>query len=113
MKKNNIKLLGIAVVIIAIILLINYVKSNGDHTEETYKCIAQNSILIVSKICGHCANQKALLGDYLDLFNLIDIQEHPEVWEQYDLIGVPTWVINNQTYPGVQSIDKLKQITGC
>ena len=27
--------------------------------------------------------------------------------------GYPTWIINNKQYPGVKSIEELKQLTGC
>jgi len=77
------------------------------------QCISNNSILIVSKTCGHCADQKRMLEPYLNYFTILYIDENPDLWETYDLIGVPTWIIDENTYPGVQQISKLKNLTGC
>ena len=113
MKKNILIVTILFVIIIAIILLINYVKANGNSDEKTMQCIAENSKLIVSPTCSACAYQKKILGDYYDHFEIISVSEHPEIWKQYKLRGVPTWIINQETYAGVQSIEKLKELTGC
>lgn len=110
-------LIILIVIVIGIIFLINYIKVNGNSNEKTIKCIAEKSKVIVSKTCSVCAYQKQILKknleNYEDYFEIIDITEYPEVWRQYDLKGVPTWIINGKTYPGFQSIRKLKGLTGC
>ena len=113
MKKDTLILVIIVVIVIAIIIGINYVKGNGNYSNETMQCIADNSILIVSKTCSHCENQRSILGDSEPLFNIIFIDEQPEVMDQYDLRAVPTWIINNEKITGVQSVEKLKELTGC
>lgn len=111
--KEMMFVVGLIVVIIGVIVGINYLKPNGDLDEETMQCIADNSKLIVSKTCGHCATQKDMLGEHLDKFDLLYVDENPGLWDEYNLKGVPTWVIGENTYSGVQSIDKLKELTGC
>jgi len=106
-------MVGLIVVVVLVITTIIYSKPTVDLDEKTMQCIADNSKLIVSKTCGHCANQKNILGEYLDKFDLLYVDENPGLWEEYNLKGVPTWVISENTYPGVQSIDKLKELTGC
>src|SRR3989344_5185110 len=113
MKKDTLILVIIVVIVIAIILGINYVKGNGNYSDETMQCIADNSILIVSKTCSHCADQRRILEDYESLFNIIFIDENTEVLEQYDITAVPTWIIDNEKITGVQSVEKLKELTGC
>lgn len=114
MKTKEITIFAVLVIlVIAIILIINYIKANGNHPDEIIKCIADNSILVVSKTCSHCINQKKILEPYLDYFNILEISEHPELNKEYNIIGVPTWIINNQTYAGGKSIEELKQLTGC
>jgi len=113
MRKDRIILITLMIVVIAIILGINYVRGNGNHDSKTIQCIADNSILIVSKTCSHCADQRRILGDSESLFNVISIDEHPEVLEQYEITAVPTWIINDNKVTGVQSIEKLKELTGC
>lgn len=113
MRKETIFLIATIVIIIAIIFTINYVKGNGNHNQETMQCIADNSILFVSKTCGHCATQKQILGDSLSLFQVYDIHDNSELAQQYNIIYIPTWIINNQKYESVYSISTLKELTGC
>ena len=118
-KKSISTFIILIAVVITIILFINYLKKddNSNASKEEMLCIAENSKLIVSVTCGHCTDQKKILKDnledYENYFELLEILENPELWEQYNLIGVPTWVINEKTYPGVKSIKKLKELTGC
>ena len=113
MKKETITIIILIIIIIAIIVIIYYIKANENQDDPTIKCIASKSKIIVSPTCSACAYQKQILGDYLNYFEILSITEHPELLEQYNLDGVPTWIINEEKYPGVQSIEKLKQITGC
>jgi len=100
-------------IVVGVIALIFYIKSNGNHDEQAIKCIAEKSKIIASKTCSACAYQNQILGDYLEYFELIYVDENPEILEQYHIDGVPTWIINEKKYPGVHNIAKLKEITGC
>ena len=112
MKKKEILILVLLIIpIVIIILSINYLKANGNHNDETMQCIAEKSKLIVSPTCGACASQKQILGDYLDDFELININQ--QIAEQYHINAVPTWIIDEQNYVGVKTIEQLKEITGC
>ena len=117
MKKNTIILLILVILVIGIISLIYYVKANGHHDNPTMMCIAENSKIIVSPTCSACAYQEKILKenmkDYENHFEIISISEHPKIGEQYNIRGVPTWIINEQTYAGARSIEELKQLTGC
>jgi len=112
-RKGNLMFIAIIVVVIVIIVIITMVRGNGSLDDETMQCIADNSLLIVSKTCSHCANQISILGDSKDLFNIVYIDENRSVLDEYGITGVPAWVINNEVYEGVRSIDKLKELTGC
>ena len=117
MEKNTIVLLILILIVIGIVSLIYYVKANGNHDNPTMRCIAQNSKLVVSPTCSACAYQKKILKEnlenYENYFEIISVTEHPELWAQYDLKGVPTWIINEQTYAGAKNIEQLKKLTGC
>lgn len=84
-----------------------------DLEEQTAQCIADNSKLYVSKTCTHCAAQKEILSEYIDKFNLIDCTESQQECIDNQITAVPTWIINNQQYIGVKSIEELKQLTQC
>jgi len=113
MKKDKIILAILIMTVIGIIITITLANQPKNTDEQTMQCIAENSKLIVSKTCGHCAHQKEILGDHLNKFTLLSVDENPGLYEEYNLIGVPTWIINENTYPGLKSIEQLKELTGC
>ena len=49
----------------------------------------------------------------IESFEVIDATTHPEILQEYNIPGVPSWIINNQIYIGVQDLKKLKEVTGC
>lgn len=113
MKKDNKIFIGIIIVVIIIISIIMFVRGNTDLDDVTAKCISENSILVVSKTCSHCAQQKRILGDHLETFNVNDITDSQELIDKYNIQVVPTWIINNKVHTGVKSINDLKELTGC
>ena len=115
-KKEILTIAFLVIIVLGIILLINYIKATGNaiqNEEEAIKCIAKNAKLVVSKTCSHCATQKEILGDYIDLFTLYEASESPEILQKYSITGVPTWIINEKAYTGVKTIEELKELTGC
>lgn len=112
-KRNTLVFVVLITIVISIVLLITYIKANGNSDEKTMKCIASKSLLIASRTCSACAYQKQILGDYYTYFKTIDVIDNPEVWEEYSLEGVPAWVIDEKTYPGVKTLKELKELTGC
>lgn len=113
-KKRNVIIMTLLVIlIIASIFVIFYFKGQINPEEDLMKCIAEKSQIYVSRTCSHCAEQKIILGDYVGLFNMTDCLEESEKCAALGIPGYPTWIINNQTYFGVQDIDELKEKTGC
>ncbi|MFA5174524.1 MAG: thioredoxin family protein [Candidatus Pacearchaeota archaeon] len=113
MKRETKTLLVLVLIVIAIIAIIYYVRGNNNSDEAIIKCIAKNSKVVISPTCSACAAQEKILGDYLNEFNLISIKDNPEILTQYNIKAVPTWIINNQTYTGVKTIDELADLTAC
>jgi len=112
-SKEIIIVVILAVIVISVIYAINYFKPNTELNEEIMQCIADNSILIVSKTCGHCANQKEILGPYLDKFDIQSVDDNPTLLNKYHLRGIPAWIINDKAYTGVKSVNELKELTNC
>lgn len=80
-------------------------------SEETAKCIGENSILYVQLGCHACETQENMFGDYKDYLETVDCWYEKELCNE--ITATPTWLINNQTYVGVQSIAQLQKLTGC
>jgi len=110
MKRNLlITLIIILLVIIIAIIIMNNRVSNTD--EQTAKCIGQNSILYTQLGCHACENQKKIFGENYKYLRVIDCFYEREKCD--GITGTPTWEISGQKIIGVQSIDKLKELTGC
>ena len=111
--KEVIIFITLIIIIIGIISTIYYVRANGNHDNPTMKCIAKNAKLFVSKTCGHCAAQKKDLGEYIEFFEIIDCTTNQEQCQENNILYVPTWVINNENHIGKQSVEQLRELTGC
>ena len=99
--------------LICILILISGCNNNPSIDKKTASCIAENSVVYISTGCSACAKQKNLFGDYYNDLNKIDCAITPEKCREAEITAVPTWIINNEKILGVQSIEELKQLTGC
>ena len=100
-------------IIIAVIILAYFLINNNspDIDEQTAKCIGENSVLYTQFGCHACKIQEDMFGENYQYLNVIDcFYERNKCSE---IQATPTWKINNQFYRGVQSIEKLKELTGC
>ena len=113
MKKETKVYLFLVVIIIVIIAIIMIIRANGEIDEEAIKCIADKSIVYVSRTCSACAAQKQILGNYTSYFNMIDCLSEMQKCIDAGINGYPTWFINGKKYEGVQSLEGLKKAAGC
>lgn len=109
--KNNIITLIIILSILLFSLYILTKPKENNTSEEVVKCIGQNSILYVQTGCPHCKTQENLFGENLKYIKIIDCWEQREKCIHID--ATPSWEINNELYRGIQSIEKLKELTNC
>ncbi len=112
-KQKNIWINVAIIIFLIIVVSIFLIKININVDEQTAKCIGENSILYTKVGCSHCETQKQMFGENYQFLTLVECSTDPELCLNANIEGTPTWKINNQLYPGVQSIDKLKQLTGC
>ena len=68
--------------------------------------------------CNHCAAQKEMFGKSFKYINYVECDARgenakPELCEQAGITGYPTWIINGETYKGVQQLETLASITNC
>ena len=80
---------------------------------DVAKCIGSNSQLYVQLGCHFCAEQEQIFGDSWKYLNVTDCYYNASLCNSLNIQGTPTWIVNGTKYLGVQSIDKLKQLTGC
>ena len=112
-RSNTTKKIVVGVIVIIAIIIIVYSlipKPNGID-KKTTECIAKNSVIYISTGCSACAYQEKLFGDNFKYLNTIDCAIDSD--QCSEITGVPTWIISGEKITGVQSIETLKQLTGC
>lgn len=101
-------------IIFILILVILISGCNGNSIDEKLtKCISEKSVIYISNGCIACAKQESLFGENFKELNVIDCAIESEKCREIDITKVPTWLINEKKYEGVQSIEELKELTGC
>ena len=115
MDSKSLKIYTLLVVaVILIIVAINYIKGDGNGTEEEIDCIAKNSLLFVKEGCSACAYQENLIGEEnLDKFDITDCAYEPEKCAEFEIEKVPTWIIDGEKYEGTHLVEEIKELTGC
>ena len=103
-------------IIIAIILFAIYIKNKpvSQSSEELVRCIGERAKLYSQIGCHYCVEQEELFGEnikYID--NFICNSDNWKTCQEIGIMGTPTLIINGQKYPGLKSIEKLKELTGC
>ncbi len=112
MKKSS--LITIFVILAVVVLAIWIItREHPNVDEETAKCIGENSVLYVREGCYACEIQEDMFGENSKHLNIIDCFYEREKCIEKGITATPTWEINSQFYKGVQSIEKLKELTGC
>ncbi|MBU2052737.1 MAG: hypothetical protein ABIJ14_02545 [Nanoarchaeota archaeon] len=110
MNKKNWWTIGIIIVV----LIFSYFTLTNDAPvtdEEVAKCLGDNSVLYTQLGCHACETQQEMFGDNYQFLNKIDC-----FYDKEKCVGIeatPTWLIDGEKYRGVQSVEKLKELTGC
>lgn len=109
MKKFLITIIIILGVIILSIIIIS--RPQPETPEEVAKCIGKNSKVYTQLGCHACETQKNMFGESYKYLNVIDCFYEKDKCSEIKY--TPTWIIKGGEYVGVQSIEKLKELTGC
>ncbi len=112
MKKGNLMTL---LIILAVIILAFWIlrKPSSQVDEQTAICIGQNSELYIKLGCSACRVQEEMFGNNFKYLNSTDCFYDVEKCINVGITATPTWIINDEKIVGVQSIEKLKELTGC
>jgi len=112
MKRKVINAITFLIIFGVVILATLLIKNKGGETsDEIAKCIGENSMLYTQLGCHACQAQEDLFGESYQYLNKIDCFYERE--KCAEITATPTWLINGEKYVGVQSIEKLKELTKC
>lgn len=93
-----------------------FVKTDGGNgtLDKFAKCISlKGATMYGAEWCPHCQEQKKMFGDSFKYVSYVECPENQVLCEQVGIEGYPTWIINGVKYPGAQSLETLKELTGC
>ncbi len=117
-KKNKILLMSVLVVLIIVVSFYSYrtitgnVIKVGEYDEFAKYLTEQGVKMYGTEWCPHCKNQKNLFGSSFQYIDYIDCDKNRNECSITGITGYPTWKINNQNYPGEQSLERLAQLSG-
>jgi hypothetical protein len=112
-KTKNLIITLIIIVAVIIIAFFALTKKTTSTDSATAQCIGSKSVLYVQLGCSHCKDQEDMFGKNVAYLTKIDCFYQRDKCTSENITGTPTWVIKGQYYVGVQTIEKLKELTGC
>ena len=63
--------------------------------------------------CPHCAEQKELFGESFKFVQYVNCDYESERCSEAGVTSIPAWLINGEKYVGVQSLEKLADLSEC
>jgi len=113
MKKSIIYTILIVIIALIVYTIINYNVKPGKY-DDFAKCLTEKgAVMAGTDWCSYCKKQKEAFGKsfkYIDYKNC----DFEKTWcDENGVEGYPTWVIDGETYSGVQSMERLGSLTGC
>lgn len=120
------KVIGVLVVIL-LVPIIGYFSFTAFVTKPTgpgefdgfAQCLTESGAVFYGAYwCHFCEQQKDMFGSSMKFVNYVECDPRgknaqPELCAENNIRGYPTWIIDGKSYTGVQSLDKLSELTGC
>ncbi len=87
--------------------------------DEFAQCLTERGAVFYGAYwCHFCAQQKDLLGSSMEFIKYVECDSkgknaQPELCAENNIRGYPTWIIDGKSYSGVQSLERLSELTDC
>lgn len=100
------------------ILFLSACQTGTRASPEFVSCLEEQNVKMYGAFwCGHCADQKALLGKVDTIYIECDARgknEQSELCIEKGIEGYPTFELGNGSFiSGVHTVEELSNITGC
>jgi glutaredoxin len=107
-------IIGIIVLVAVVLWTLIVYNTPSANYDNFAKCLAEKGAVIYgTEWCSHCKEQKSLFGSSFQYVNYVDCDKYKQKCEDVGLEGYPTWIINNESYPGTQSLQTMSSLTSC
>lgn len=89
-------------------------KSDFVSSESFAKCLTEKgAVMYGTDWCSHCNDQKDDFGDEFEYIDFVDCDVNKQACVEAGVTGYPTWIIDGESYPGRQELNRLASLTGC
>jgi len=107
--KRNIIIIAIIVLVAAYAIFSFFSNSNNPaYYDDFAKCLTEKGLVVYgAEWCTYTAGQKEMFGKSFQYVNYKDYAETTGV------TTTPTWELDGERYPKVQTIERLSEISGC
>ena len=90
------------------------IKEDETNIDRFAKCLSEKRIILfINEGCSYCAKQKEIFGNSIGYIDIVRCEEYGGSCTENEVDGVPTWLINEKKYVGVQSLERLSELSGC
>ena len=91
----------------------NVISGPGEY-DSFAQCLTDAGVVMYgTDWCSYCQRQKDLFGNSFRLIESVDCDRNRQECVVAGVTGFPTWKINGQLYPGLQSLERLSELTSC
>lgn len=102
---------------VAFVALLFWIASPSSSNEnETFaQCLTESGVKMYgTDWCQYCQQQKSMFGNKaFKLVDYVNCDFNQAECNEAGIQGYPTWIINGETYQGIQSLQTLSSLTGC
>lgn len=103
-------------IILGAFLIVYLTENISDYEKEKSlaSCLTEKgAVFYGSDSCGYCVKQKNLFEEDFLKINYVNCVINRDKCNQEGITAYPTWIINGNKYIGLQSLDKLSNLSGC
>lgn len=112
---------GVTAITIALIILIgvfmvqqSYKPDLTSATEDFTKCLNNTgAVMYGTSWCHYCQQEKTMFAPYFEYITFVDCDLDKQDCVRHGVDSYPTWIINNKTLVGLQSVKQLASASGC
>lgn len=103
----------IVIVVLVVVVWIVWPSGPGEY-DAFAECLRDSgAVMYGTEWCHVCKDQKELFGKSFDKVNYVDCDRQRDVCLLVGVSGYPTWIIGGESYSGVQSLERLADLSGC
>ena len=107
-------LMGGGILLLGIVIYLSIKPDSLGQYDVFAQCLTEKGIKMYGTgWCSYCQKQKDSFGNSFKYVDFVDCDKDKQECLSAGVQGYPTWNINGENYPGLQSLERLAQLSGC